>query len=102
MEINTNIIIGLLFIVILVLLFSNISVSLESDQINNTSEYERPVINNNYNHPVNNPSSGRSVTFNETRGLPKKDNYMSNNLRKQLNSMENKFYYNNCRWEPNF
>lgn len=102
MEINTNIIIGLLFVVILVLLFSKVSVSMENNNTSNDiSKYNRPnIIRQQNSNPS--PVSSRNVTYNETLGLPAKDNYMSNGLKQQLNNMENKFYYNNCRWEPNF
>lgn len=108
MEINSNILIGFLFVAILILLFSKVSVSLENDNPNPVPQYQRPIINKNKNTNtninMNNPvvSSSRSVTLAESQGLPNKDAYMSNSLRSQLNSLENKFYYNNCRWEPNF
>jgi hypothetical protein len=106
MEINSNILIGLLFVAILVLLFSKVSVSLESDNSNTIPQYQRPVINRNgtkNTHPINQPlTSSRGVSLAESQGLPNKDAYMSNALRSQLNDLENKFYYNNCRWEPNF
>lgn len=103
MDINNNILLGLLFIGIIILLFSKISVSVGglNNANNNTASYERPIINRNNNHPSTS-SRSRNITVAESQGLPRKDAYMSNSLRKQLNSMENRFYYNNCRWEPNF
>jgi hypothetical protein len=103
MEVNTNILLGLLFVGILVLLFSKITVSVGSNNNtnNNSTSYQRPIIGN-LNHPTTSKSRGRNITVGESQGLPKKDSYMSNSLKNQLNDMENRFYYNNCRWEPNF
>lgn len=103
MEINTNILLGFLFIGILVLLFSKITVSVGSEGNNDTPKYTRPIISigGAPNHPTSGPPS-RKLTVTEAQGLPAKNDYMSNSLRKQLNSMEDRYYYNNCRWEPNF
>jgi hypothetical protein len=106
MEVNTNILIGLLFIAILILLFSKISISVGTNE-NNTNtinkQVQRPrIINRDTNHPQVRPTSSRNLTLAEAQGLPNKDEYMSNSLRQQLNNLENRFYYNNCRWEPNF
>ena len=103
MEINANVIISLLFVSILILLFSKISVSVGSNDNTNTISPTRPVIsklNITNNHSISN--SSRPLTLAEANRLPPKDDYMSNSLRQQLNDLENKFYYNNCRWEPNF
>lgn len=97
MEINTNIIIGLFFVAIIILLFSKISISMGSNETpqyissNNLPKYEKNI--NNYNN---------NVSLAESQGFPEKNSYMSNSLRNQINDLENRFYYNNCRWEPNF
>jgi hypothetical protein len=106
MEVNTNILIGLLFIAILILLFSKISVSVGSN-INNTTNavnnsVQRPYITSRVTEHPQTISSARNLTLAEAQGLPNKDNYMPNSLKQQLNNLENRFYYNNCRWEPNF
>jgi len=104
MEINTNIIIGGLFIVIMLLLFSKLTVSVGS-----TNPYNTPPILNTpvstafvtRNEDGNVIKSGKP-TFQEVHGMPKPDKYMSNSLKSQIEELENKFYYNNCKLEPNF
>lgn len=105
MEINTNLIIGVLFVAILILLFSKITVSLKNNgnndnKYNNSNTYIRPMHQTNINSPVT--QSSRNLTLAQVQGLPLKDSYMSNSLKTQIDKMEDKFYYNNCRWEPNF
>jgi hypothetical protein len=105
MEINTNIIVGLLFISILILLFSKISVSVGNTDNNNNANRNIQIIRNNAGHPTiirNNNNDNQSLSLSEAQGLPPKDAYMSNSLKQQIKEMEHKFYYNNCRWEPNF
>jgi len=102
MELNTNILIGMLLVGVLILLFSKISVSVGTDtptQIKNNVIYHPQTAQRKMSNGI---SSSRNITLAEAQGLPNKDDYMSNSLKKQLNDLENRFYYNNCRWEPNF
>jgi hypothetical protein len=104
MEINTNIIIGGLFLLVMLLLFSKLSVSVGSTNPNN----QLPILNTpmtgafvTRNEEGNVIATGKP-TFQEVHGMPKPDGYMSNSLKSQIEELENKFYYNNCKLEPNF
>jgi hypothetical protein len=103
MEFNTNILVGLLFIAILILLFSKISVSVGNNANNTTNTVNKPIQRpKRVNNSLPTSTNSRNITLAEAQGLPNKDDYMSNSLKNQLNNLENRFYYNNCRWEPNF
>lgn len=101
MEIDSKIIIGILLIGILILLFSNISVSYgnsNNDSIPNT----RRKVNNNSQNNSQNKSQNNNITFAESQGFPQKNDLMTNSLKEQIDQLENRYYYNNCKWEPNF
>lgn len=104
MDINTNLVIGLFFIAILILLLSKITVTVGNSAGNIPQNNNAPAISNkNVVHPpkLRNRES-RNITLSQAQGFPEKNDYMSNSLKNQINNLENKFYYNNCRWEPNF
>lgn len=119
MEVSPNLIIGFMFLIILILLFAKINVSV-SDQDGNPMSRQlissnkrifrdhtgkaRMIynnINNNMNNDMMNNNMMNNISLAESQGLPDKNDYMSDSLRQQLNDLENKFYYNNCRFEPN-
>ena len=63
--------------------------------------------NNGYDRFANvrsNSNSNTNTNSNEKTqslyGFPEKDDYMSISLREQIANLENKFYYDNCRFEP--
>jgi hypothetical protein len=83
MELNESLIITFLLIVIVVLIFSNISVSLgDSSDSNNQNQ----------------PSNTKAPVATERPKLYKVDNdLLSNDVKKQLNTLNNQFYFNDCR-----
>ena len=120
MKSNCNLIVLVLLLIIIVLALSRVSISYQSNDLNNSNS--RNLINNNRtlntsDHFSNTPgmfdrfanvnsngNSNRNSNGNEKHqslyGFPEKDDYMSVSLREQIANLENKFYYDNCRFEP--
>jgi uncharacterized membrane protein YhiD involved in acid resistance len=99
MELNETIVIGFLVVVILILIFSKISVKLNSD--NNDSDSSKSKndyndkrtkrMNNNRNNANNDNNNTKSSDYDlKTSGL------LSNDFKKQLDEIENKFYTSSC------
>jgi hypothetical protein len=83
MELNESLIITFLLIVIVVLIFSNITVSL-----GNSSD------NNNQNQPS---KTKKPVVMNRPKLYNVNNDLISNDVKKQLNTLNNQFYFNDCR-----
>lgn len=87
MEINEYVIITILIVIIIILIFSNITVSV-GDSDNNQIDVSR------MNNISPTPSITRSVSYvNRTQV----DDLLSNDVKKQLNILENQFYLNTCK-----
>ena len=93
MELNQKIIIGFLVIVILILIFSKISVGFSGDQTN--------LINDQLQQLQNKIENVGKLNTTNTLGPSgfdlKNSGLLSNDFKKQLDEIENKFYYDNCR-----
>ena len=84
MELNESLIITFLLIVIVILIFSNITVSLGNSD-NNTQNQTRNV-------------KTPDVTKRPTLYKYKVNNdLLSDDVKKQLNTLNNQFYFNDCR-----
>ncbi len=95
MELNQKIVIGFLVIVILILIFSKISVGFSGDQtnlINDQLQKLQNKIENVGKLDSTNPTSTMPSGYD-----PKNSGLLSNDFKKQLDEIENKFYYDNCR-----
>jgi hypothetical protein len=80
MELNESLIITFLLIVIVILIFSNITVSLgDSSSTNESTNTKSPV--------VTKPPKLYNVS----------SDLLSNDVKKQLNTLNNQFYFNDCR-----
>jgi hypothetical protein len=87
MELNESLIITFLLIVIVILIFSNITVSLGNSSDTN-------------NQPDNKNRSGniKKPVATERPKLYKVNNdLLSDDVKKQLNTLNNQFYFNDCR-----
>ena len=86
MEINETLVISFLVVVILILIFSKITVGSSNDESsvieNKLKEMENKLIAS---KPVNTPKF-------DAKG----SELLSPEFKKQLDEIENKFYYNNC------
>jgi hypothetical protein len=85
MEINETLTISFLIVVILILIFSKITIG--------TGE-ESSVIENKLKQMENKLIAAKSV--NSTKFDPKGSELLSPEFKKQLDEIESKFYYNNC------
>ena len=99
MELNQKIVIGFLVIVILILIFSKISVGFSGDQTNLINDQLQQLQNKIENAGKLNPTSTTdTITSSMPSGFdPKNSGLLSNDFKKQLDEIENKFYYDNCR-----
>lgn len=86
MEINETLVITFLVVVILILIFSKITVG--------TSNDESSVIENKLKEMEHKLIAVKPV--NTTKFDPKGSELLSPEFKKQLDEIENKFYYNNC------
>ncbi len=87
MEINEYVIITILIVIIIILIFSNITVSMgDSDT--------KPQNITTMNNILPTPSITRSVSYLNHRSS---DDLLSNDVKKQLNILENQFYLNTCK-----
>jgi hypothetical protein len=101
MELNESLIITFLLIVIVILIFSNITVSLGNTQtqvqydntpIDMKDTKNNMAVGNAYrNNPMPSPTSS-SLKANRTMD---NDDLLSNDVKKQLNSLHDQFYFNN-------
>lgn len=86
MEINETLVITFLVVVILILIFSKITIG--------TGD-ESSVIENKLTQ-MENKLAVASKNVNPTKFDPKGSELLSPEFKKQLDEIENKFYYNNC------
>ena len=114
MEMNESLVIGFLVIVILILIFSKITVStgssnsIEGDDYNGSDFSQKPTATRKGSRsgsglPNSEPTgiiAGQptEVPENSLGGI-EEDDYMSDELKKQIKDMEDRFYYDNCRME---
>ena len=91
MEVNTTIIVTILIIVIIVLIFSKISIGMSTDE----SAVIDQKIKAMENKLVSSKSSNSYVT--STPFDPRTSDVLSSDFKKQLDEIQNKFYYDNCR-----
>jgi hypothetical protein len=88
MQINEYVVITILIVIIIILIFSNITVSMGESE-NKQIDVSR------VNNILPTPSITRSVSYLnhniETQDL------LSNDVKKQLNILENQFYLNTCK-----
>ena len=86
MEINETLVITFLVVVILILIFSKITVGTSNDESriieNKLKEMETKLV--------------AAKTVNTPKFDPKGSELLSPEFKKQLDEIENKFYYNNC------
>jgi hypothetical protein len=95
MEFNNSIIITVLLVIIVILIFSNITFSMgsSSDYTQNQQyqpqQYQDQLSRNNTRNPTQTPSV--------TKMNYKNDVLLSNDVKKQLNILNDQFYLNNCK-----
>jgi hypothetical protein len=99
MELNQKIVIAFLVIVILILIFSKISVGFSGDQTNLINDQLQKLQNKIENAgKLNTTDTTTSSMSSMPSGFdPKNSGLLSNDFKKQLDEIENKFYYDNCR-----
>lgn len=96
MQLNETIVIGFLVVVILVLIFSKISVKLNSDDSNtNKSNHKRTKRMNNSSNDNNSSRNDNNNTQSPDYNL-KTSGLLSNDFKKQLDEIENRFYTSSC------
>ena len=97
MQLNETIVIGFLVVVILVLIFSKISVKLNSDDSNtNESNHKRTKrMNNSRNHNNSSRNDNNNTQSPDDYNL-KTSGLLSNDFKKQLDEIENRFYTSSC------
>lgn len=95
MELNQKIVIGFLVIVILILIFSKISIGFSGDQTNLINDQLQQLQNKIENAGKINPTN--TISSMPSGFDPKNSGLLSNDFKKQLDEIENKFYYDNCR-----
>lgn len=86
MEIKETLVITFLIVIIIILIFSKISVSLSGSGDSGSNNI---YASKNQNMPIN-MASIPTPTYNV-------NDLISNDVKKQLNSLHNQFYFNNCR-----
>lgn len=99
MEISTNFVIGLLLIAFLVVLFSRVDISMSSDNSINTTPTQSRSTGIRHPRRLNRPNNNNN---NGSNNKIVDNDFISDSLREQLKAMEEKFYYDNCRFKPNF
>jgi hypothetical protein len=94
MQLNETIVIGFLVVVILVLIFSKISVKFNGSNTDDTSNYNdkrtKRMNNNRNDNAMMNNNNTKSPDDLKTSGL------LSNDFKKQLDEIENRFYTSSC------
>jgi hypothetical protein len=90
MEVNTTIIVTILVIIIIILIFSKISIGMSND--------ESTVIDQKIKAMENKITSGSSNNQNTKSPFnPRTNDLLSTEFKKQLDEIQSKFYYDNCR-----
>jgi hypothetical protein len=84
MEIKESIVIGFLLVVIVILIFSNISVSFGASEDGSNSNGKSPI-------PTN------KITPAPTKFDPSKSDLLSNDIKKQLNELDSMYYSSTCK-----
>ena len=97
MELNQKIVIGFLVIVILILIFSKISIGFSGDQTNLINDQLQQLQNKIENAGKLNPTNTTLGSSGSYGFDAKNSGLLSNDFKKQLDEIENKFYYDNCR-----
>jgi hypothetical protein len=95
MELNETLIITFLLVVIIILIFSKISVSLGNlGNDNNTVDLQSQQYQNQYQNKKQYQKHNitQSPTYNDNM-----NDLLSNDVKKQLDTLENQFYFNDCR-----
>lgn len=88
MEIKESIVIGFLLVIIIILIFSNISVTLgSSDDTSSSNENS-----GNTPSPTNKIKSPEPTKFN-----PQNSDLLSNDIKKQLKELDTMYYTNTCK-----
>jgi hypothetical protein len=97
MELNTTLVISFLVLVIIILIFSKITIGTDDDESkyleNKLSQFEEKIKEKININTVSPQSSLKSIDNTNTD-----DNLLSDEFKKQLQEMENRFYYDNCRY----
>jgi len=101
MELNETLIISFLIVVIVILIFSKISIGTDLDE----SEYIDAQLDKLQEklRPTQSPqeaslSQSNDQTNTNDQDFERDDGLMTDEFRKQLEEMENRFYYDNCRY----
>ena len=85
-------------LLLLAVILSNSSVSVSVNTTNGQQNNNEPN-----NEPNNDLEYQKASEVLEKQyslyGLPEKDEYMSQKLREQLDNLDSKFYYDNCRYK---
>ena len=91
MEINEKIIVTVLVIIIIILIFSRISIGMSTDETTIIDQKIKAMENKLVSSKSSN-SSTTSAPFD-----PRTSDVLSSDFKKQLDEIQNKFYYDNCR-----
>jgi hypothetical protein len=95
MELNETLIITFLLVVIIILIFSKISISLGNlGNDNNTVDLQSQQ--NQYQKQYQKQNQYQNITLAPTYNDNMND-LLSNDVKKQLDTLENQFYFNDCR-----
>ena len=90
MEIKESVIIGFLLVIVIILIFSNISVSFgESSETSSTSEKSGGVSS-----PTNKTTTPQPTP---TKFDPQNSDLLSNDIKKQLKELDAMYYTNKCK-----
>ena len=100
---KTYILIGL--VVLLLFFFSTATLTVSSSSNGNnvakkTSQKKTTKTNNETAQTQHKNAAAKLSTDFDKYGLPEQDEYMSQTLKSQLQNLETKFYYDNCRYSP--
>ncbi len=87
MEITESAIIGFLLVVIIILIFSQISVSFGSSTDNSETSSNVPIT----------PSPTNRITPAPTKFDPQNSDLLSNDVKKQLKELDAMYYINSCK-----
>ena len=92
MQVNETIVVTFLVIVILILIFSKISIGTTTDESALIDQKIKAMENKLVSSNVMTATSNTNTPFD-----PKSSNLLSSEFKKQLDEIQNKFYYDNCR-----
>lgn len=100
MQLNETLVVAFLVVVILILIFSKITIGTTTDETalikDELKKLEEKIVKPNVNTSIN--QDGTSSTTIPTPFNAQGSDLLSPEFKKQLDEIQNRFYYDNCRY----